>query len=39
VDPANFKMGLAMYVSYFWLFAVLFINKYFGPKVRRNPTG
>jgi hypothetical protein len=28
-----------MYVSYFWLFAVLFINKYFGPKVRRNPTG
>mmetsp|Transcript_24788 Transcript_24788/g.41422 ORF Transcript_24788/g.41422 Transcript_24788/m.41422 type:complete len:314 (+) Transcript_24788:155-1096(+) len=32
VDPANYKMGLAMYVSYFWLFAVLFINKYFGPK-------
>jgi len=28
VDPANYKMGLAMYASYFCLFGVLFWNKY-----------
>jgi len=32
VDPANFKMGLGMYSSYFCLFAVLFYNKYMKPK-------
>ena len=32
VDPANFKMGLGMYSSYFCLFAVLFYNKYVKPK-------
>jgi hypothetical protein len=31
VDPANFKLGLAMYVSYFVLFAILFYKK-FGKK-------
>jgi len=33
VDPANFKMGLGMYSSYFALFSVLFYNKYMTPKV------
>mmetsp|Transcript_26753 Transcript_26753/g.50961 ORF Transcript_26753/g.50961 Transcript_26753/m.50961 type:complete len:321 (-) Transcript_26753:669-1631(-) len=32
VDPANYKLGLVMYVSYFWLFSVLFVGKYFGSK-------
>ena len=32
VDPANFKMGLGMYSSYFCLFSVLFYNKYLVPK-------
>ena len=31
VDPANFKMGLGMYLSYFCLFAVLFYNLYLKP--------
>jgi len=31
VNPANFKLGLAMYGCYFWLFCLLFHNKYFGP--------
>ena len=30
VDPANYKLGLAMYGSYFCLFSMLFANKYFG---------
>eukprot|EP00959_Pyramimonas_sp_CCMP1952_P198539 4152991-Pyramimonas_sp.AAC.1 len=25
-------MGLVMYMSYFWLFSLLFLNKYFGAK-------
>ena len=29
VDPANYKLGLAMYGSYFVLFCGLFLNKYF----------
>jgi hypothetical protein len=32
VDPANFKMGFGMYLSYFILFAVLFYDKYIAPK-------
>lgn len=32
VDPANFKMGLGMYLSYFMLFAKLFWDKYFASK-------
>uniref|UniRef100_A0A7S1NBE6 Elongation of fatty acids protein n=1 Tax=Eutreptiella gymnastica TaxID=73025 RepID=A0A7S1NBE6_9EUGL len=32
VDPANYKLGMAMYVSYFCLFAVLFYNLYLGGK-------
>merc|ERR1719495_1262291 len=28
VDPANWKMGLLMYFSYFVLFALLFFDKY-----------
>eukprot|EP00039_Didymoeca_costata_P021931 m.3265 g.3265 ORF g.3265 m.3265 type:complete len:295 (-) comp2722_c0_seq1:939-1823(-) len=28
VDPANYKMGLGMYISYFLLFAKLFYDKY-----------
>merc|ERR1719412_3557995 len=28
VDPANMKMGFAMYLSYFILFFMLFWNKY-----------
>jgi hypothetical protein len=28
VDPANYKLGLAMYSSYFVLFCGLFLNKY-----------
>ena len=32
VDPANFKMGFGMYLSYFILFAVLFYNKYIAPQ-------
>mmetsp|Transcript_47677 Transcript_47677/g.103683 ORF Transcript_47677/g.103683 Transcript_47677/m.103683 type:complete len:349 (+) Transcript_47677:44-1090(+) len=35
VNPANWKLGLAMYLSYFFLFAVLFAQKYyFSPKPR-----
>lgn len=30
VDPANLKMGLAMYFSYFVLFAMFFYDKYIG---------
>jgi len=30
VEPSNWKMGLGMYFSYFFLFAVLFVRKYFG---------
>ena len=39
VDPANYKLGLAMYVSYFCLFAVLFYNLYLGgvPPSYQNP--
>lgn len=32
IHPANYKMGLAMYTSYFVLFAVLFYNLYVDPK-------
>eukprot|EP00300_Choanocystis_sp_HF-7_P033307 c45626_g1_i1.p1 GENE.c45626_g1_i1~~c45626_g1_i1.p1 ORF type:complete len:312 (+),score=64.39 c45626_g1_i1:28-936(+) len=32
VDPANMKLGLAMYFSYFVLFALLFHNLYILPK-------
>ncbi|CAE8666492.1 unnamed protein product [Polarella glacialis] len=32
VDAANYKLGLAMYSSYFILFFLLFWNKYFGGK-------
>jgi hypothetical protein len=32
VDPANFKMGLGMYGSYFILFSMLFKDKYFPTK-------
>ncbi|CAE8617201.1 unnamed protein product [Polarella glacialis] len=31
-DAANYKLGLAMYTSYFFLFFLLFWNKYFGGK-------
>jgi hypothetical protein len=31
VVPANYKLGLAMYSSYFCLFAGLFFNKYCRP--------
>lgn len=31
VSPANWKLGLMMYFSYFVLFAVLFIQKYLKP--------
>jgi len=31
-DPANWKMGLMMYFSYFCLFVQLFKKKYFDPK-------
>jgi len=31
VVPANYKLGLAMYVSYFFLFAALFYNLYLRP--------
>ncbi len=31
VHPSNYKMGLAMYTSYFGLFAVLFYNLYINP--------
>jgi hypothetical protein len=37
VDPANSKLGLGMYLSYFWLFGLLFYDKYFRPK-RQAPT-
>lgn len=38
VDPANYKLGLAMYFSYFILFAVLFWNLYIagGKKKQSN---
>jgi len=32
IHPSNYKMGLAMYTSYFFLFAVLFYNLYLDPK-------
>jgi len=32
IHPANYKMGLAMYTSYFVLFAILFYNLYLDPK-------
>ena len=37
VDPANYKLGLAMYGSYLVLFTVLFGNKYFGKKPILKP--
>jgi hypothetical protein len=40
VDHANYKLGLAMYISYFVLFAILFYNLYLAPggKHRRKKT-
>ena len=35
VDPANWKLGLVMYASYFILFVILFHNKYF-PSVKQQ---
>lgn len=32
IDPANWKLGLAMYFCYFWLFAQLFLDKYIKKK-------
>jgi elongation of very long chain fatty acids protein 6 len=31
LDPSNFRLGLAMYLSYFFLFSVLFYNLYLKP--------
>jgi len=28
IDPSNWKLGLAMYTCYFWLFVMLFSDKY-----------
>jgi len=39
VDPANYKMGLAMYSSYFVLFASLFWNKYVSGPRQKAGTG
>jgi hypothetical protein len=42
IHPANYKMGLAMYSSYFVLFAILFYNLYLSPKgkhAKRKPSG
>jgi elongation of very long chain fatty acids protein 6 len=36
VDPVNWKLGLAMYASYFVLFSLLFYQKYFQPKVEHG---
>lgn len=36
VDPANFKMGLGMYMSYFILFASLFYDKYIAKEPKNN---
>lgn len=34
VDPANYKMGLMMYMSYFSLFCMLFYAKYLSPEAK-----
>ena len=37
VDPANYRLGLAMYLSYFALFCMLFYSKYlYKPRPRTN---
>jgi hypothetical protein len=38
VDPANSRMGLAMYTSYFVLFAILFKKLYLTPKKPKTST-
>merc|ERR1719330_813926 len=37
VDPANWKMGLLMYFSYFILFCVLFFDKYCATSRSKDP--
>jgi len=37
VDPANWKMGLLMYFSYFILFCTLFFDKYLAAKPKPQP--
>jgi elongation of very long chain fatty acids protein 6 len=39
IDSANLKLGLAMYFSYFILFAILFHNLYIKPTPRKIQTG
>lgn len=39
VDPANMKLAIAMYFSYFVLFAVLFVNLYINPSKKKIQTG
>jgi len=36
VDPANYKLGLAMYLSYFALFCILFYSKYLSGAPRAS---
>eukprot|EP00667_Euglena_gracilis_P014412 EG_transcript_14945 len=37
VDPANYKLGLAMYLSYFCLFAMLFHHLYLSGAAKQPP--
>merc|ERR1712187_976427 len=39
VNPANWKLGLMMYFSYFVLFAVLFTQKYFKTSKKPGNSG